>query len=246
MKKLVESAKKINVPKETLYKSFKLALALQKLIKKYELTFVSIKCHPELSQFYGSSACVANSLAIDLGFPVSCEGDVNNAVSMFILQRLTGNPAFFHEYTTFDEKENIALVNHCGAGATQLAQSLSDIALVTFPEGVAIEEGGNVTGTILDFWVKPGKATIARLAGRNMTYRMHIAPAEFVKPTPKQIKDIIPLGYEGLARGIIKVSDVEQFIQDSVAHHCAMAHGDVREELYELCSMLGIPTIRTK
>jgi L-fucose isomerase-like protein len=196
MKKIVESATKIHVAKKTLFKSFKLALALQKLIKKYDLNAVSVKCHPELSQFYGSSACVANSLAIDLGIPVSCEGDVNNALSMFILQRLTGNPAFFHEYTTLE--------------------------------------------------VKPGKVTIARLGGRNNTYRMHIAPAELLIPTEKQKKADKPLGYEGVARGLIKVKNIERFMNDTIAHHQAMAHGDVREELYELCSMLGIPTIITE
>ncbi|MFX1405017.1 MAG: L-fucose/L-arabinose isomerase family protein [Promethearchaeota archaeon] len=246
MKTIVESATKVHVAEKTLFKSFKLALALQKLIKKYDLDMVSVKCHPELSQFYGSSACVANSLAIDLGIPVSCEGDVNNAVSMFILQRLTGNPAFFHEYTTLDEKQNIALVNHCGAGATKLATSLKDIGLTTFPEGVAIEEEGGVTGTILDFWVKPGKATIARLGGRNNTYRMHIASAELLAPTEKQKKADKPLGYEGVARGLIKVKNIEQFMNDTIAHHQAMAHGDVREELYELCTLLGIPTIRSE
>lgn len=246
MKKLVDSAKKIHVKKEVMLKSFKLQLALAKLIKKYNITIASVKCHPELSQFYGSSACVANSYAIDMGIPTSCEGDVNNAISMFILQRLTGNPAFFHEYTTFDEKQNTALVNHCGAGATKLATSLTDISLTTFPGGVAIEEGGGVSGTLLDFWVKPGKATIARIAGRNGTYRMHIAPCEVLVPSPKQQKDVLPLGYEGLARAIIKVSNIEKLIEDSLAHHCALAHGDVQDELVELGKMLGIPIIKTE
>jgi L-fucose isomerase-like protein len=242
--KLIEETRKkvgiIEAPKADLLKSFKAYLTLRKIVEQYKFDALAVKCHPEMSQVYGSSLCVAVSLLIDDGIPVSCEADVHNAVTMLILHLLTGCPPFFFETITFDEKENISMVGHCGTAAMTLAESMSHVTLRPQPE-FSIEKGGVVRGVAVGFSVKPGIVTVARLNGRRGTYRMHISKGEIVRPDAAAIK--IEKAAEEWACAALKLPDVKSFLMNSIAHHYALVHGDVEKELKELCSMLGIPEI---
>jgi len=231
---------KIDVPNEILTKSFRAYLGLQKIVEQFRFDAVAIKCHPEMSQIFGATMCVGASFVTDSGIPVSCEADINNAVTMLILHLLTGNAPFFFEPITFDEKENTAVVGHCGTAATTLAENISEVTLKPQPTW-SIEEGGVVTGTCVGFSVRPGKVTVARLNGRKGTYRMHVTRGDVIRHEAGAGKT--EKGIEEWASAILKIPDIKSFIKNSIAHHYVLAHGDVESELEELCSLLGIPKI---
>ena len=63
-------------------------VALKEMIEESGLTAVAVGCYPHLM----GKVCLPVSLLADQGIPVACEGDVNGALGMIILNCLTGGP----------------------------------------------------------------------------------------------------------------------------------------------------------
>ncbi|GAI08145.1 unnamed protein product, partial [marine sediment metagenome] len=85
---------RIEPPHDVMIRSVKLYLALKKIISEDSYDFVGIKCMPEVADNY-ASCCLAVSLINDEGIVTSCECDVNAALTMQILNLLTGGPVLF-------------------------------------------------------------------------------------------------------------------------------------------------------
>jgi L-fucose isomerase-like protein len=228
---------RVQAPNEHMTKSVKIYLGLRKLIEKFGLDGILVKCHPDLSQIYGACACLSVSSLIDDGMPAACEGNLNTAFTMYILHELTGNPPFAHEISAIDRKDNTLMLWHCGAGATSLAADRADITIQQQYAG-PVEKGGVTGGVTMDFWVKPGQTTTAALAGMGKNLRMQISEGEILEPRK------MDLGSGKIwARALIKMPDVDAFIKNALGHQFVTIHGRVGKELNELCEMAGIPII---
>ncbi len=218
-------AETLMVDEETAMKEVKLYLALRALVENYELDAVAVKCWPELK----FSSCFALSTLSNEGFPAGCEADVNGTVTMLLLQCLTGNPAYFADIFHIDEKENVIFTYHCGAAATALAADASRVKLMKHPMG---------EGMTVEFPLKPGRVTLARLGSLKGRYRMFVAGGEALKT--EQIIRGNPLR-------IRLDTDVSEFLgkvtSQGIEHHYLLAYGDLRKELAEFCDQLGIELI---
>ena len=225
---------RVEAPSEHLIKSVKVYLALKRLIVKFNFDAIQVKCHPDLSQIYGACGCLAVSSLIDERIPVACEGNLNTAFTMYILHELTGNPPWAHEVPAVDRKQNTLMLWHCGAGALALAKDPSEITVHQQYAG-AVEKGGVMGGVTMDFWVKPGKATMAALAGMGNNLRMQFSEGEILPPSN------MDLGPGKIwVRALVEMPEAEAFIKNAIAHQFVTIHGQVGRELKELCQMVGI------
>lgn len=200
-------------------------LGLKQLVEANKLDAVAVKCWPELK----FTSCFALSRLSDMGIPGGCEGDVNATVTMLTLQRLTGQPVYLCDVFHLDEKRNTILTYHCGAAAPSLASKKSEISIRKHDQGI---------GATVEFPVRPGRVTIARMGSCGGKYRMFIATGEALRT--KQIVRGNPLE----VRLDSKVDDFLKTITSTgVEHHMLMVHGDWSDILTEMCEIADFEKI---
>jgi L-fucose isomerase-like protein len=148
---------------------------------------------------------------------------------MLTLQRLTGQPVFLCDVFHLDEKKNTILTYHCGAAASSLAYNKNEISIRKHAQGI---------GATVEFPIKPGRVTIARIGSCVGKYRMFIASGEAIRT--KQIVRGNPLE-------VRLDSKVEDFLKTvtsrGVEHHMLMVHGNWTDILSEMCDIAGFERI---
>jgi L-fucose isomerase-like protein len=161
------------------------------------------------------------------------ENDGLGAVTQLIVRYLTGQVGAYFEFYEF----------------------LKDRVLVGVPDFVpgAVAEG-KVRARISKFGllapgvlnvskVKTGRVTLCRLASRGDRYRMHIATGEAVAPRRWE-----EAGWEQPAPQlpgleIILDGPVGDFARKVLSQHYILAYGDHRDQIIDLCGLLGVEVI---
>ena len=111
--------------------------ALERLVEKYDLCGVSIRCFDLLDTVF-TTGCIGLAILNNKGIYGGCEGDVPALISMAILGAITGEPLFLCNANKFDTREGTALFAHCTIPTTML----KDFTLNTHFEsniGVAVQ-----------------------------------------------------------------------------------------------------------
>jgi len=221
----------VKVGKEELLKSVKVSLALQKLFAKNQLKAGALRCLPELQGY--AFPCLGVSRLTDDGKPVTCEGDLPAAITLAILQELTGNVSTVFDCDSIGTQDNVVNLWHCGQLPTSLAASEKEI--VVMPPTYLGQVNG--PGAILSFSVKPGKVTLAKLDRRGE--KMLIASGSTVTP------DNPPEGAYARVKLDTNVLDfVRTVSKEGIEHHICLAQGNVTAELAILCMISGIQPIK--
>ncbi len=135
-------------------------VALSEMIAEADLTAVAVGCYPHLM----GKVCLPISLLADQGIPVACEGDVNGALGMIILNFLTGGPVHNTDLLDPVPADNAIVYSHCGNGSFSLAADSADITL------------GPVrlmhSGVCALFPARPGVVTLLDIVPTLSSYRM--------------------------------------------------------------------------
>ena len=87
-------------------------LALKKLVKKYDLKGLTIRCF-DLLKKYKNTACLALALLNEEGIVAGCEGDMPSLITMYLINTLTGRSSFMANPSKFIYEENSLLLAHC-------------------------------------------------------------------------------------------------------------------------------------
>jgi len=244
IRKLRKKFKKVEGTEQVMLKTAKLSLALYHLKKEFRLDAIAIKCQPELSEYYGASACLPASMMIDEGIPVSCEADVNSAILMLIMYYFTGKASFHTDVWAFDEKTQTLLCSHCGVGAFSLAADKSEVKICSHEGDHVMEEKGKFGGLFPNFWIKPGKVTLAALTGREKSFRMQVSNGTIVDSEKETGEGVRRLKHAYWARrwprALVRISDLKDFHDKMVAHHYVIIHGDLEQELKEVSDLLNV------
>lgn len=126
--------------------------AFQRLVDRYGLCGVSVRCFDLLDTFH-TTGCLGLSILNNLGVYGGCEGDMPALLSMAVLGSITGEPLFLCNPSRFDTKEGYAVFAHCTIPTTML----KDFRLNThFESGI----GAAVQGVF-----EPGDCTIFKCEG---------------------------------------------------------------------------------
>lgn len=86
--------------------------ALKEISKKYSLNGLTVRCS-DLINTLKTTSCIAVSFLNNEGIISGCEGDIPSLISMFILNKLTGERVFMANPTSIDIEENSIILSHC-------------------------------------------------------------------------------------------------------------------------------------
>lgn len=90
------AAKTIKVSDDELSLAGRMRKAFDKIVGKYRLDGLAVRCWPEFSDIFGIAPCAVIGMLNDSGMPTSCEGDVLGSVTMRVQKSLSdGGTPFF-------------------------------------------------------------------------------------------------------------------------------------------------------
>ncbi len=206
-------------------------LALDDMARDERLAGLAVRCWPEFFTDLGCSACGAMSLLSDAQTPASCEADVNGTITQLILQWLSGSPAFGSDVVAFDLEADAATLWHCGLAPLSMADP--DVK----PE--ATIHSNREKPLLMQFPLKPGRVTIARLSEASGEFRLVIGGGEMLRA---------PLAFGGTSGRLRFDSGAEAamttLLGEGLEHHVSLTYGEHQQALAMLAGMLGIEVLR--
>jgi L-fucose isomerase-like protein len=205
--------------RDTLHLAIVFYLALKKLVKKYNLKGLTIKCF-DLLKKYKNTACLALALLNEEGIIAGCEGDVPSLITMHILYALTGRSSFMANPSKFNYEDHTLLLAHC----TVPLNMCSSYSLDThFESGLGIGVRGELP---------EGRITLCKVAPDYSLDNCVCIPAN-IKECPK---------LEGYCRTQVLVSLNDESLLDilkaSFGNHLVISYGDAYQDFFPLLSLL--------
>lgn len=107
-----EDLKKKSYNIEEIEKALNVYGALKRLIEKYDLAGVTVKCF-DLLDLIHTTGCLALAILNAEGIPAACEGDQKSLVSMTVLNALTGESGFMANPSCMDPEKSEIIFAHC-------------------------------------------------------------------------------------------------------------------------------------
>ena len=216
----------INVTDEQLANVAGLAVAMERLIKKYHCSAGAIQCWNALQDELGIMPCAANALLNDKGIPIVCETDIHGAITALMVEAAAndGTRSFFADWTIrHPDVENGELLQHCGPWPICLAEEKPSL---TVP--LAFDHPGSISALC-----RGGDVTLARFDGDNGEYSLLLGSAKSV-PGPYTKGTYLWVEVKNLKKLEYKL------VTGPYIHHCAGVHGNVVPVLYEACKYIGV------
>jgi L-fucose isomerase-like protein len=208
---------------------------LSDLAQEKDLSGLAVRCWPEFFTQMGCAACGAMSMLSD-GFrgqtpiPCGCEADINGTITQLILQKLSGQPAFGTDMVGIDEKEELIALWHCGLAPLSMADTS------TPPQGTI--HSNRKLPLLMDFQLKTGGVTFARLSRAGGKLRMVIGSGEMVEG-PKPFG-----GTSGLLKPIMSTrAFLEVLMKEGLEHHISLTYGNFSAELKAIAGVFDLPTL---
>lgn len=205
--------------RDDLQEAIVLYVALKKLINKYQLNGLTIRCF-DIIKKYRSTACLALALLNEEGITAGCEGDVPSVITMHIVNKLTNRSSFMANPSKFNYEDHTLMLAHC----TVPLNMVTSYKLMThFESGLGIGVKGELP---------EGRITLCK-----------IAPDYSLENTlciPATIKENLSL--PGYCRTQISVSLNEdgllELLKASFGNHIIVSYGDVYQDILPLLSLL--------
>lgn len=206
-------------------------VALEALARVEGLSGMAVRCWPEFFTDLGCSACGAMSLLSDALTPCSCEADVNGTITQLILQWISGEPAFGSDLVAVDTAADEATLWHCGLAPLSMRDP--DV------QPQATIHSNRAKPLLMQFPMKPGRVTVARLSEASGELRLVIGGGEILKAPP---------AFTGTS-GIIRFDSgaaaaMDTIMREGLEHHLSLTYGDFQDVLEALARQLGLSVLR--
>ena len=206
-------------------------LALRQLAEEEHLMGLAVRCWPEFFTELGCAACGAMSILSDELMPCSCEADVNGTVTQLMLQWLSGEPAFGTDLVSVDTEEDLVVLWHCGLAPL----SMADPAV----RPRATIHSNRQLPLLMEFPLKPGRVTVARLSEATGGYRLVVGGGEMLRA---------PMSFAGTS-GVMRFDRpaaevLDTLLSEGLEHHVSLTYGDYQPALLALAKMLDLPVLR--
>lgn len=206
-------------------------VALRRFANQEQLHGLAVRCWPEFFTELGCAACGAMSMLSNEYTPCSCEVDVNGTITQLILQWLSGQPAFGSDLVSVDEAEDVAVLWHCGLAPLSMADP------ATPPAGTV--HSNRKLPLLMEFTLKPGPVTVARLSEATGSYRLVVGRAEMLAAPPSFSGTSGVLRFNRPAKEVL-----DTILSEGLEHHLSITYGDYVPALLALAKMLNIPILR--
>ena len=221
---------------EDKYQAAKSAVALDKLVEKYNLTGLAYyyEGQPEsLHQKVSSTFIVGNSILNAQGIPMCGEYDIKTCIAMLIMDRL-GIGGSFAEFHPFDFSEDFILVGHDGPHHLQIAEGKPVLRSLKKYHG----KPGH--GASVEFKIKEGPITMLGIT-QNGNGQM-----KFVIGEGESKKGPIPPTGNTNTRGFFNPTTkefIKKWVMEGPTHHYALGIGHHAETIAKIGEILGIETV---
>ena len=203
---------------------------MQEVSQEENLSGLAVRCWPEFFTELGCAACGAMSLMSDQKIPCSCEADLNGTVTQLILQSLSDAPAFGTDLVHMDMDADTAIFWHCGLAPLSMADSKNK------PRDIV--HTNRKLPLLMEFSLKPGEITLARLSEASLDFQFVIGQAQMLE-SHKQFS-----GTSGLVRFHNPVKKVlDTIMTNGLEHHMSLTYGNYVPELKTIARYLRIPTL---
>ncbi len=197
-------------------KATKLHSVLSKIVKKYKLDGLTVRCFSLLDKI-NTTACLGLALLNDKNITSTCEGDIPAMISMHILSKVTGCPGFQANPSRIDVVGKKMVLAHC---TLPLSMTESYTLDTHFESGIGVAVKGKM---------KEETITIFKLSKDLKNY--------FVT-TGKIIRN---LNESNLCRTQIEINvdeNVEYFLSRPYGNHHIIVYGDYRQQITEYMSKI--------
>jgi L-fucose isomerase len=223
-------------------------IALKQIVEQYHFDFVGLKCHFDMSEFFGVQCFSAAFLNDPYDYegpkqitPLACEADADGALTMQILKLVSGKPTCLVDWRFFDPQKQVYAMPNCGAAATWFAARSDDPAVnlsqVRIVPSITKYAGG---GAHLEFVFAAGELTLARLSRSPQGYRMTIARGESRKFPLREVTGSQPQWPHAFVHLDLQPDELIQKLQ---ANHMHIVAGDYTQELIKFCRIMNIETV---
>lgn len=214
----------------SVYESLRLVAAAE------HLDGLAVRCWPEFFTDLGCAACGAMSMLSDgLGkhtpIPCSCEADANGTVTQLMLYWLAGEPSFGTDIVALDFDEDVIALWHCGLAPLSMANPKYQ------PHGTI--HSNRKVPLVMEFPLKPGQVTIARLNRHAGELRLVLGRGEMLDaPAPFS-------GTSGLLRLETPTRTFfDVLMQQGLEHHISLVYGDYLAELQAFARYASLPVLQ--
>jgi L-fucose isomerase-like protein len=205
-------------------------VALRRTAEQQDLAGLAVRCWPEFFTDLGCAACGAISLLNDEGIPSSCEADVNGTITQLVLQWISGEPAFGTDVVSFNLEDDTVVVWHCGLAPLSMADPQ------VRPR--ATIHSNRQLPLLMEFPLKPGRVTLARLSEATGDYRLVVSSGEMLRA---------PMSFSGTS-GVLRFDRparrvLDTMLAEGLEHHLSLTYGDHMPALLALAKMLELPVL---
>lgn len=207
-----------------------LCVSAEKFVRKNNLTVVAVRCWPEFAANYGVAPCASMSILQSKGIILSCEGDIEGALSMLAGAALGAETPFLADLSQVDLKDDFALMWHCGVAPANLWDGKSERSLDTYFAG-----GKGVTA---GFVMKEGHVNLFRFDTARGKTRLFLAAGESVEMKKQLCGTYTKVKFEQHISELLN-----SVMETGVAHHLAMVYGEYRDVLLLVAKMMNIEVL---
>ena len=221
---------------EDLYQAAKNAVALDKLVEKYNLTGLAYYYEGEensIQQKVATTFIVGNSILNAQGIPMCGEYDVKTCIAMLIMDRMNIGGSFA-EFHPFDFKEDFILVGHDGPHHIAIAEGKPVLRSLTKYHG---KPG---SGASVEFKIKEGPITMLGITQNSEGKFRFVIGEGFSKKGP-----IPPTGNTN-TRGFFEPTTrefVKKWVMEGPTHHYALGVGHHAKTIKKIADALGIDAV---
>jgi len=228
---------------ESLRRQIRLYLAAKDLVGE-GVVGVSVKCQPELSETYGTTACLIPAfLPFNLDaegekpvVPATCEGDVKGTVSSSLLHLLSGKPPLFGDIKYVDD--DIVVIANCGAASLYYAE-LSDDPEENLKAATLRGQCQGKSGAALGYRTPRATFTFARLIRRGGKHYLLYFLGEGVE-IDEDLEKRLLWGRQWPHTAVKNpLRDGTAFVEAVGANHLSAVPGDYRRELRFVARIWG-------
>ncbi len=230
---------------ESLAMQIRCHYATRELIAERKLSFIGVKCHYDLSEYYYTQ-CLAAAFCNDPydwdgpKEPVvySCEADSDGALTMQIMKLISGQPALFFDFRHYDAAAGVFAFCNCGAMATwyagrsaSAADNLKNVHLCP----VIPKYGGK--GCHVQYIAREGEVTLGRLTRTLDKYKFTLFKGAFRSFPEEKLADTCPVWPHGF---VAVAADPDRLIDRYDNNHIHGICGDYIAEIEKFCAIKGI------
>lgn len=207
-----------------------LAAKFRTFAEERALTAVALRCWPEFAAGYGIAPCAAMSVVQSDDLLLSCEGDLDCAITMIAHRAAGAETPFMADLSQVNIEDNSALMWHCGVAPCNLTDGVCNCTLDTYHAG-----GRGVTA---GFVMKSGLMNMSRFDSINGHYRMFNRRGEALPMAKELSGTYAKVRFEQPMQSLL-----DDVIYSGLAHHVSMVYGDFSKPFAIFSRLMGLEVL---